>query len=341
MADLNSIMSGVAGYNPSQSNSAPAPNVPQPQAPIPSANQQDSGFQQRKQGWLSALQEMASDPENAAMLLQFGTSLASSQGNPASRISGAMAEAAAMKGRMSKGREDKEAKRRAEEREQSSLDNATRGRDMEAQRLQWEKEKFQAQQKWQQEELKFQRERLRQAKAGGSGGPGADNVALRQEAANRRYAAAIRTQSPWMSEEDAMTEVEYRSRTQSRDEWVNARVEMARKAHGDVLKNPYGDGASIGPFDVNAAITDAQKEYDAQLKARYQRQEAAPEGATPGAATTGYTPESIAQFKSAWSQMSAEAQQKVLQRATTDSKIADMLQAAGISIDGTSATGGF
>lgn len=58
--------------NPGNPSSTPAPTQPVPQ--------NDPQFEQKKQGWLNAFQEMAAQPENAMMLLQMGNALQNSQG---------------------------------------------------------------------------------------------------------------------------------------------------------------------------------------------------------------------------------------------------------------------
>lgn len=117
------------------------PNYNQPSSAPPGQQtpaRNDPAFEQNKQGWLSALQDMAKDPESAMMLMQFGTALANpAQGaNFGQQVGGAFSEAMQYQGRLQALKEVQALQEQKQGREDRRVDMEERRAELAAQDLQ-------------------------------------------------------------------------------------------------------------------------------------------------------------------------------------------------------------
>lgn len=202
-----------------------------PAGPQPGA--QDPGFEERKQGWLQALKEMAQDPVNAMTMVQLGMGLSNFQPGQgtAAQISNAIGGAMAYRGRYEQMMNERQMAEEKAAREGRRVDMEERRAGISERELEMRGEEAKATREYNQERLNLERERLGVERARA----GKENTS-----AQERVIAQLKAEIPGLSTQEALER--YTRATTPDKRWQEA-VELAQKEYLDAVKQNFMDPA--------------------------------------------------------------------------------------------------
>jgi hypothetical protein len=293
--NLGDILQGTSGQGIAQPASAPTPTQP------PAQNAGGAGLAQRKQGWLGALQEMASDPATSMMMIQMGNSLlnppaGTSQGG---QISNAVMQGLGYYGRLKSQDEERAKTEREQYRQDRRVDMEGRRAGISEQQLGLDKERMAADADYRQKSLEIDKLRAEAAMVQAKKPAAANSASLTaklKEMEKERIAAALRLNYPGMTPEQARQEVEYRAATQTKEDFVKETVRNQIDAYKtEAAIWVPGRGEKPTPVDPEAAAMRAAEVYDDQVNQRYGigKPEAPAPAPAQGASPQNLTPAQI------------------------------------------------